>query len=110
MEWRVVNAAEYGAAQRRRRTFIFAYSNKTRYAKRLSKSMPEAIISTDGFFAKSFPVSEKIKSEDLVSCEFDFSGDDALDIQKISDEFAFTFKYAGLMRVGKRYTSDVEAK
>lgn len=110
VEWRVVNAAEYGAAQRRRRTFIFAYSNKTRYAKRLSKSMPEAIISADGFFAKSFPVSEKIKSEDLVSCEFDFSGDDALDIQKISDEFAFTFKHAGLMRGGKIYTSDVEAK
>ena len=28
-EWRVVNAAEYGAVQRRRRTFIFAYSKDT---------------------------------------------------------------------------------
>ena len=27
VEWRVVNAALYGAAQRRRRTFIFAYKN-----------------------------------------------------------------------------------
>ena len=26
VEWRVVNAAEYGAAQRRRRIFIFAYA------------------------------------------------------------------------------------
>ena len=27
MEWRVINAAEYGYQQRRRRTFIFAYKN-----------------------------------------------------------------------------------
>lgn len=31
-EWRVINAAEYGAAQRRRRVFIFAYRNDTVYA------------------------------------------------------------------------------
>ena len=29
VEWRVVNAAQYGAAQRRRMTFIFAYRNDT---------------------------------------------------------------------------------
>src|SRR4029079_9899017 len=27
VEWRVINAAEYGFAQRRRRVFIFAYKN-----------------------------------------------------------------------------------
>ena len=31
VEWRVVNAAQYGAAQRRRRVFIFAYRNDTVY-------------------------------------------------------------------------------
>ena len=34
-EWRVVNAADYGAAQRRRRTFIFAYNKNTKYAKEM---------------------------------------------------------------------------
>lgn len=28
VEWQVVNAALYGAAQQRRRTFIFAYNDK----------------------------------------------------------------------------------
>ena len=32
VEWRVLNAAEYGNAQRRRRTYIFAYKNTTKYA------------------------------------------------------------------------------
>ena len=44
VEWRVVNAAEYGAAQRRRRVFIFAYSEKTKYSKKLDGEAPEKII------------------------------------------------------------------
>lgn len=35
VEWRVINAAEYGFAQRRRRTFIFAYKNDTNYSQDL---------------------------------------------------------------------------
>ena len=36
VEWRVVNAAQYGAAQRRRRTFIFAYRNDSTYGKEMA--------------------------------------------------------------------------
>ena len=57
-EWRVVNAAEYGAAQRRRRTFIFAYNKDTKYAETMDNYGSDAILSTDGFMAKSFPISE----------------------------------------------------
>ena len=35
VEWRVINAAEYGYQQRRRRIFIFAYKNDTKYAERI---------------------------------------------------------------------------
>ena len=35
MEWRVINAAEYGYQQRRRRTIYFAYKNNTKYAERI---------------------------------------------------------------------------
>lgn len=31
-EWRVINAADYGYQQRRRRTFIFAYRDDTKYS------------------------------------------------------------------------------
>ena len=37
VEWRVINAAEYGYQQRRRRTFIFAYKNTTNYADSILK-------------------------------------------------------------------------
>lgn len=40
MEWRVINAAEYGYQQRRRRTFIFAYKNNTKYADRILNAIP----------------------------------------------------------------------
>lgn len=33
VEWRVINAADYGYPQRRRRAYIFAYSKKTNYYK-----------------------------------------------------------------------------
>ena len=35
VEWRVINAADYGFQQRRRRTFIFAYKNETKYNQRI---------------------------------------------------------------------------
>ena len=102
VEWRVINAAEYGAAQRRRRTFIFAYSNKTNYAKHLLKTDAEKILSECGFFATAFPIAQM---EKLDSCSIDYS-----DIQKISDSFAFPFKNAGFMKDGKIFTADVTAK
>ena len=102
VEWRVINAADYGAAQRRRRTFIFAYSNKTHYAQRLSVCTAEEIIGEKGFFASGFPISENGKS---TSCELEYS-----DIQKVSDKFAFAFKNSGFMGKGKIYTTDVTAK
>ena len=39
VEWRVINAAEYGYQQRRRRIFIFAYKNDTKYAERILKTI-----------------------------------------------------------------------
>ena len=68
VEWRVINAAEYGYQQRRRRTFIFAYKNNTKYADRILKSVGyadvlkeesmENAILKEGFFAETFPVNK----------------------------------------------------
>ena len=44
VEWRVINAAEYGFAQRRRRTFIFACKNNTKYFKSIKKESLNNII------------------------------------------------------------------
>lgn len=46
-EWRVINAADYGHVQRRRRTFIFCFRSDTAYAAKSS-----AMDSVDCLFNK----------------------------------------------------------
>lgn len=97
-EWRVINAAEYGAAQRRRRVFIFAYRNDTVYADSVKEMDELSLINSDGFMAKSFPI------EQVENC---FEGTLMNDLLEMSDKFSFDFKSAGLMRNGKIYTNNV---
>lgn len=111
VEWRVINAADYGFQQRRRRVFIFAYKNDTTYAKRLKElvkyaelndiednrhSMAEWIYK-EGFFAKSFPVDEfdskKIQVEEL-----------PIGLGDLSEHFKFGFENSGVMVDGIIYT------
>lgn len=97
-EWRVVNAALYGAAQRRRRTFIFAYKNDSKYAAAILKKAPIDILQKDGFMAKSFPIMEikTIKEGELIP-----------NLVEMSDRFAFDFRPAGYMSNGRIYTADI---
>lgn len=53
VEWRVINAAEYGFAQRRRRTFIFACKNTTNYYYDIEKETLENIIHKNRIFYKT---------------------------------------------------------
>lgn len=111
VEWRVINAADYGFQQRRRRTFIFAYKNDTAYAKRLKENVKYEInggiesnrksmgewLQNDGFFAKSFPVnafdSKKIQIEEL-----------PIGLGDLSDHFKFGFENSGVMVDGTIYS------
>lgn len=103
VEWRVVNAAQYGAAQRRRRTFIFAYRNDTVYGQKMAGSKFEQIVQKKGFMANAFPIIEygKVHVGDLGAYETDE------DIVNISDKYAFAFENAGYMYEGHIYTCDV---
>lgn len=57
VEWRVVNAADYGMPQRRRRVFILAYhSSTTAYAEIYAQSDLRDWTLRKGSFAKAFPV------------------------------------------------------
>lgn len=99
VEWRVVNAAMYGAAQRRRRVFIFAYRNDTSFATKQAKHAPSEIISKKGFFAKTFPVVP-IKDVD--------TGSVPSDVFEASEKFQFAFCNAGYMTAGLVHTSSIE--
>ena len=99
VEWRVVNAAQYGAAQRRRRTFIFAYKNdKTRYGKTMRNIPAEDIIKSCGFMTRSFPIKDikEFKKSNI-----------GTDIVEVSDSFFFPFENAGYMTNGEITTVKV---
>lgn len=98
VEWRIINAAIYGAAQRRRRIFIFAYKNYTSYANNCADFSSLKTINNGGFFAKAFPINpiETITSTEL-----------SADVVEVSDNFIFDFKNAGCMKSGVVYTAQV---
>lgn len=56
VEWRVINAAEYGMPQRRRRVFFIGYHKSTYIYKRIAKSKKTDWIMQEGIIAKAFPV------------------------------------------------------
>lgn len=97
-EWRVVNAAQYGAAQRRRRTFIFAYRNDTVYGSKMSDIAPTDVMHSEGFMVKAFPITEIGKIS-----ETSLNGD----IVDVSDTFKFAFENAGYMHNGNIYTAKI---
>lgn len=58
VEWRVINAAEYGMPQRRRRVFFLAYLQASGIHSKLRKTAPVDWIMHDGTFRDSFPVAQ----------------------------------------------------
>jgi len=111
VEWRVINAADYGFQQRRRRTFIFAYKNDTNYAKTILKRINYTdkiegdnhrhsfarLIFEKGFFAETFPVAigeeKKIRIKELPN-----------GIGELSSLFSFEFENSGIMHNGTIYS------
>jgi DNA (cytosine-5)-methyltransferase 1 len=61
VEWRVINAAEYGMPQRRRRTYIFAFKNNSAVGEAVHS--PTDWVLTDGIMAKAFPISDEKPTE-----------------------------------------------
>lgn len=98
VEWRVVNAAQYGAAQRRRRTFIYAYRNDMIYGQKMAGVQAKSIIRAEGLMAKAFPIQEMGRMVETTLND---------DIVDVSDSFAFTFENAGYMHEGRIYTAKI---
>ena len=97
-EWRVINAAQYGAAQRRRRIFIFAYRNDTQYGQRMADVSAEEIINSTGLMPRAFPIAEMGTIAKTTISD---------DIVSVSDNFKFAFENAGYMHAGVIYTAKV---
>lgn len=103
VEWRIINAAEYGFQQRRKRVFIFASKNNTSF-NNIYELEPLSILLNKGFFASTFPidiVDSKLHLTQLTN-----------NILKMSEQFDFTFENTGYMHDSNIYTikSSVSAK
>ncbi len=59
VEWRVINAADYGFMQKRRRVFIFGYHKSTKHKLNVANMTPFNLIQQQGFFAVPFPITIK---------------------------------------------------
>ena len=102
IEWRVVNAAEYGFPQRRIRVFIVATKQKGK-----NKNSPDSIIAKSGILARALPIESLV--DDLM--EIDLS----MDADQISAKFnkgkeKSPFLNAGVFIDGIAYTVKSQAK
>ncbi|HFI0749895.1 TPA: DNA cytosine methyltransferase [Streptococcus suis] len=113
VEWRVINAAEYGRSQRRRRVFFFVYRNDTDFAKNIDNKYEtndfvfddnryDDYIYHTGLFATQFPIKHYPVKKRQVFYEL------ASDIVEVSDNFTGTVWNTGVMRHGKYYSIDTE--
>lgn len=99
VEWRIINAADYGFPQRRRRTYIFAYRKGTNFYKTITKNAVEKVVLEKGIFAKAFPIIDK----ELSIKESNLRGYN--DLVEFSDKYKFTFENSGYMRNGVVFTA-----
>lgn len=108
VQWRVINAAEYGHAQKRRRTFIFAFHKSTAYYKAFAKSVKgasgEEAILNKLMFSAGFPCKKKTGAEVVAG---DVSEESYPDLVEVSNKFAFPFGNAGFSLKHSIVTMDV---
>ena len=104
VEWRVINSADYGMPQRRRRLFIIAYHKYSKlYQQNSSKSISE-LINSECVFSKALPHRSTTKIS---------SGRIYKDFKRVSKEFnseckKSPFREVGIMLNGKFYTCKSE--
>jgi DNA (cytosine-5)-methyltransferase 1 len=81
VEWRVINAAEYGMPQRRRRVFIVGYKPNSLLGKEIKKTTAEKVLLEKGILAEAFPVQTIKPRKQLADDESDSEEEIAADVQ-----------------------------
>ena len=105
VEWRVINAADYGMPQKRRRVYIIAFHKSTKYYKKMKKKDIKDIINKDGIFAKSF----KIKDSDSEIVSTNVRKDTYENLIDVNNNFKMEFLNDGVMIDGNIFTTKVES-
>ena len=107
VEWRVINASDYGMPQRRRRVFIFASKKGTSFYNNLNKNSIIDNLHSEGLFAKTFPIKNINETKIIIQK----LSDDLVDITNnfnIKTPKNNAFLETGYMLNGIYYTSKIE--
>ena len=114
VEWRVLDASEYGFPQRRKRVFILGYAPNTELNASLSSADPREWLSREGVLARSFPV-EPLST--ISPPYFPLRASSHEDLSDISDGFnshkpgaPTPFENCGMMSGGTAWTSRAYAR
>ncbi|WP_106461254.1 DNA (cytosine-5-)-methyltransferase [Anaerococcus sp. Marseille-P3915] len=100
--WRMINAGEYSMPQKRRRVFIFAFKNDTKFSKQLiDKELNEIL--KDNFINRLFPINMEEKNNKLIRLK------EYKDIADVSDNYKDgKFFETGVMINQEVFTSELE--
>lgn len=106
VQWRMINAGDYGMPQRRRRVFIFASLKGTKYVDNLTNlndSDLKDYLKSDGFFNDIFPIEKDDKL--IINTK---TLDKYKDVVDISDNYSCgKFLTTGIFINGKIFNFDV---
>lgn len=103
VDWRVINPAEYGWCQRRKRVFLFVYRKDTPYFKQ-QQVLDDFGVDTSGIFEETHETKAEVvkdRSSSFVLPE---------DIVEVSDSFSTQFWNSGSMIEGQVVTKELEPK
>lgn len=106
VEWRVINAADYGYPQKRRRTLIFACQKKTRLYEYCIKYNHENLLFENGLLAETFK-SDSNENEIMLPLLNKISKEIYPTLHDLSKNFKYDFENAGVMYAGSFYTQKV---
>ena len=103
VDWRVINPAEYGWCQRRKRVFLFVYRKDTDYFKQ-QQGLEDFGVGVSGIFEETYPTKDEVvkdRSSSFILPE---------DIVEVSDSFSTQFWNSGSMIEGQVVTQELEPK
>lgn len=103
VDWRVINPADYGWCQRRKRVFLFVYRKDTDYF-RQQQTLEDFGVGSKGIFEETYPTQDevvKVRSNSFVLSE---------DIVEVSDSFSTQFWNSGSIDRGASGYKGARAK
>ena len=101
VDWRVINPADYGWCQRRKRVFLFVYRKDTDYFKQ-QQTLEDFGVGSSGIFESTHETKAEIVKDRALSFTL------PEDIIEVSDSFSTQFWNTGGMIEGKVVTKELE--